>query len=714
MVGFWEEHQAAGAIEALKDRLAKQAKVMRDGAWTTLKAEELVPGDLVAVERGDVVPADASIVDGTAEADESALTGESLPVDKQRGDEIYAGSVVTRGGPLARVLATGSATVFGRTAELAELEPPPSHLQQAVVSIGKYLIFVALALVAVIIAVSLLRGTSVTTTLEFALVVTIASVPVALPAVLSVTMAVGARHLAKREAVVSHLPAVEEMASVDILCADKTGTITKNELAVADVVVLRDGQDEDEILFLAALTAEPGGGDPIDQAILQRIDREQLHRFQILDFEPFDPTRKRAESRVRGPDGAEFRVAKGAVQAILDLLGPGVDVSARLSEVTDEFAGKGYRALAVARADDERWRAAGVLGLQDPPRDDSRETLGEAERLGVQVKMVTGDRIEIAREIAGMVGMRTNLLAAEMLHGGEDAARRIEGADGFAQVVPEDKYRIVEALQELGHVVGMTGDGVNDVPALERADAGIAVSGATDAARAAADIVLLAPGLSTIIDAIHRAREVFQRMKNYAIYRITETIRVVFFVTVSILAFGFFPVTPIQVVLLAILNDGAILSIAYDRVRGSSRPVRWDLKEVLVIATVLGLAGLVSSLGMLWLAHSPLGLSDARVQTLMYLKLSVAGHLTVFVARTHDRFWTYRPSAILVGAVVGTQIVATAIAVFGFLMEPIGWGLAGLAWAYAFVWFVVLDQAKVVAYLVLERRGMAAAELAEA
>ena len=720
VVGFWEEHQAMGAIEALKERMAKQAKVNRDGEWATLNAEALVPGDLVAVGRGDIVPADASIVDGTAQTDESALTGESLPVDKHPGDELYSGSIVSRGGPVARVLATGSRTLFGRTAELAGMEPPPSHLQRAILSIGKYLIAVALVLVAVIVVVSLLRGTSVTTTLEFALVVTIASVPVALPAVLSVTLAVGARDLARREALVSHLPAVEEMAGVDILCVDKTGTITKNDLAVADVVALGSADDRDDVLLQAALTTEPGSGDPIDRAILEGIDQEEMHRYKILDLEPFDPTRKRAEARVQGPEGAEFGVAKGAVQAVVDLVGADGGVSARISEVTDAFAKKGYRALAVARGDADRWRATGVIGIQDPPRDDSRETLREAERLGVQIKMVTGDRVEIASEIAAMVGMGSHILAADALRDGdgngdgENSARRVEGADGFAQVVPEDKYRIVEMLQGLGHIVGMTGDGVNDVPALERADAGIAVSGATDAARAAADIVLLAPGLSTIIDTIHRAREVFQRMKNYSIYRIAETIRVVFFVTIAILVFGFFPITPIQVVLLAILNDGAILSIAYDRVRGSSRPVRWDLKDILAIATVLGLVGVVSSFGFLWFAHEPLSLSDAKVQTLLYLKLSIAGHLTVFVARTHGRFWSYRPSWILVGAVVGTQIVATIIAVSGVLMEPISWGLAGLAWAYALVWMLVLDQVKVSTYRILERRGWAAAELSEA
>jgi H+-transporting ATPase len=721
-VGFWEEHQAAGAIEALKDRLAKQARVLRDGAWTTVRSEQLVPGDLVAIARGDVVPADGELVQGSAETDESALTGESLPVERREGDEVYAGAVVVRGGPLARVLATGSSTLFGRTAELAGARPPPSHFQRAVVAMGTYLIAIAMTLVGVIVIVSLARGTSVADTLEFALVVTIASVPVALPAVLSVTMAVGAKQLAEREAVVSHLPVVEEMAGVDVLCADKTGTITKNELAVVDLVVLGDA-DADELLVDAALTAEPGGSDPIDAAILARTGVDRTQGYRVLELQPFDAVRKRAESQVEGPDGVRFATAKGAVQSIVDLVGDGDDgaTAQRFEEVTDRFAKKGYRTLAVARADNGTWAPVGLLGLQDPARDDSAATLEEAGRLGVTVKMITGDRQEIARQIAVSVGIGDGIVEAPELReaaaDGADAERfseLIEGADGFAEVVPEDKYRIVEALQRRGHIVGMTGDGVNDAPALGRADAGIAVSGATDAARAAADIVLLAPGLSTIIDAIHRAREVFQRMENYGLYRITETIRVVFFVTLSILVFRFFPVTPIQVVLLAILNDGAILSIAYDRVRGSSQPVRWDLRPVLILATVLGLVGLVASFTLVSVAHGSLGLSDAEVQTLLYLKLSIAGHLTVFVARTHGRFWSTRPSWILLGAVIGTQIVATLIAVTGFLMEPIGWGLVALSWAYAIIWFFVLDEVKVLTYGVLERRGIVARELAAA
>ena len=367
VVGFWEEHQARGAIEALQDRLARQARVKRGGDWVTLTAAEVVPGDLIAVERGDIIPADAMVLAGRGEADESALTGESLPVDKGPGDEIHSGAVLVRGGPTARVVATGSATMFGRTAQLAGQEAPPSHFQQAVLSIGRYLIVLALALVSVIVVVSLARGTGITATLELALVVTIASVPVALPAVMSVTMAVGARVLAQHDAVVSHLPAMEEMAGVDVLCSDKTGTITKNELAVADVVAMGEGVSRADVLIAAALTGEPSSGDPIDRAILEQVDREALQRYSVLDLEPFDPTRKRAQATIRGEDGAEGSVAKGAVQAILDLARDAHDASRSVSEVTDAFAKKGYRALAVARtgARDDDWRVIGVLGLQD-------------------------------------------------------------------------------------------------------------------------------------------------------------------------------------------------------------------------------------------------------------------------------------------------------------------------------------------------------------
>ncbi|HWK29291.1 MAG TPA: plasma-membrane proton-efflux P-type ATPase [Solirubrobacter sp.] len=706
LVGFWEEHQAANAIDALRQRLATQARALRDGAWRTLPTEQLVPGDLITLQRGDVVPADGALAEGMAEVDESALTGESLPVDKRGDAGLFSGTVISRGAPRMRVLATGPSTELGRTAALAAAKPPASHFQEAIFAIGRYLIALALVLVAVIVVVSLLRGTGLTETLEFALVVTIASIPVALPAVLSVTMAVGARHLATREAVVSHLPAVEEMSGVDVLCSDKTGTITRNQLTLVGVTAIGQGIDRDAVLRAAALTAEPGGSDPIDAAILAARGGAPA-AADVLDFEPFDADRKRAEARVRDADGSEHRVAKGAVQAIVELAGEPTDVARRVAAVTAELATKGHRALAVARTDaDGAWRVIGVLAIQDPPREDSRETLARARELGVEVKMVTGDRVEIARQIGAEVGIGSQMLEADALASLADDALGtiVEAADGFAQVVPEDKYRIVRALQARGHIVAMTGDGVNDAPALRRADAGIAVSGATDAARAAADIVLLAPGLSVIVEAIHGAREVFRRMTNYAIYRITETIRVVLFVTLSIVALGFFPVTPTQIVLLAILNDAAILTIAYDRVQPSPRPERWDLREVLTMAAVLGLVGVVESFTLVALAVGPLGLSHAETQTLMYLKLSIAGHLTMFVARTRGRLWSRpHPAPVLLTAVIATQVVATVIAAAGVLMTPLRWQLIPLAWGYALVWMLLLDQLKLFAYRTLVR-----------
>ena len=703
-VGFWEEHQAGSAIAALREQLAVKARVHRDGRWQTLEARLLVPGDLVHVELGQIVPADGSVSEGVCEVDQSALTGESLPVDKQAGEELYSGSVLARGAASALVTKTGLGTLFGRSAQLAGAEPPPSHFQRAVLQIGRYLIVLALALVGVIIVVSLLRGNGVSTTLEFALVVTIASVPVALPAVLSVTMAIGARTLARSQAVVSHLPAVEELAGVDVLCVDKTGTITQNRLTLAEPALLDPAADAQAVTLAAALASSTEGRDPIDLAILAAVPEQQLSGYESVEFRPFDAERKRAEARVRGPDGVVFEVAKGATQAIAELTGGGS--SETLEKAVGEFAARGFRSLAVARRDgeDADWRLLGVLPLHDPPREDSAATIAEAATLGLAVKMVTGDRVEIAREVAREVGLGDAILEAGAFEQqGAELAAKVDSVDGFAQVVPEHKYRIVEALQQAGHIVAMTGDGVNDAPALRRADAGIAVAGATDAARAAADIVLLAPGLSVIVEALRLSREIFRRMTNYAIYRITETIRVVVFVTLAIVALGFFPVTAVMIVLLALLNDAAILSIAFDNVEASPLPERWDMREVLTIATVLGFVGVVESFSLLLVGQHVFGLDHDTLRTLMYLKLSIAGHLTVFVARTRGPFWSVRPANILLVAVVGTQILATAIAVGGILMHPLPWPYALLAWAWALAWFLALDAAKLTAYRVLER-----------
>jgi H+-transporting ATPase len=709
VVGFWEEYQAGNAIAALKANLALKARVKRDGIWSEVTARELVPNDLIRLRLGDIVPADARLLEGEpVEVDQSALTGESLPVEKKSSDIVYSGSILKKGEIDALVTATGKQTYFGKTAQLVEMAQTVSHFQKAVLKIGDYLIVLAVALVVLIITVAMFRGDKFTTTLQFALVLTVAAIPVAMPTVLSVTMAVGARLLAKKQAIVSRLVAIEELAGMDMLCSDKTGTLTQNKLALGEPFCV-GGVNREEIILAAALASRTEASDAIDQAVVSSLtNKESLKGYQIVHFQPFDPVNKRTEATVKKTDGKQFKVSKGAPQAILKLAVNAAQNQPLVEKMINEFASRGFRSLGIARTDDEgNWQFMGVLPLSDPPREDSKSTIATAQEMGVRVKMVTGDQVAIGKEIAKQVGLGTNILDASLFaetshHQGGQLDEAIEKADGFAQVFPEHKYHIVEVLQKHGHIVGMTGDGVNDAPALKKADAGIAVSGATDAARAAADIVLLTPGLSVIIDAIKESRKIFQRMNSYAIYRIAETIRVLLFMTLSILVFNFYPVTAVMIVLLALLNDGAILSIAYDRVHYADKPEAWNMRVVLGIASTLGIAGVVASFGLFYLGERVYHLDREMIQTLIYLKLSVAGHMTVFVTRTRGPFWSIKPAPVLLLAVVGTQIVATFIAVYGLFMPPIGWGWALAVWGYALAWFFVNDRIKLAAYRIFD------------
>ncbi|TVT28365.1 plasma-membrane proton-efflux P-type ATPase [Amycolatopsis rhizosphaerae] len=710
-VAFTEEHQAANAIAALKQRLAATARVLRDGSWISAPARELVPGDVVRVRLGDVVPADVRVLGEVSfDIDQSALTGESLPVGRGAGEALFSGAVVVRGEGDAVVYGTGANSFFGRTTALVGAAGTVSHFQRAVLRIGQRLIVLALALVSLTVVVSLLRGNPVLDTVEFALVVTIASVPVALPAVLSVTMAVGARKLARHQAVVSHLPAVEELGGIDVLCSDKTGTLTRNALALV-ACWTAPGVGEGELLAAAAAASRAEDRDPIDLAVLAAAGSAPAGTVER--FVPFDPVTKRTEALLRGRDGLPQRVSKGAPQVIAALC-TGDPVVGEVNRVVEEYAVRGHRSLAVAGTRrDGAWTLLGVLALADPPREDSAATIAAAREQGIEVKMVTGDQVAIGREIARQVGLGEGILDAADLgtEGTTDveAASLVDGADGFAQVFPEHKYRIVRLLQGRGHIVGMTGDGVNDAPALKQADAGIAVAGATDAARAAADVVLLAPGLSVIVEAIRQAREIFARMTSYATYRIAETLRVLLLITLAIVAFNFFPVTAVMIVFLALLNDAAILTIAYDRVRGSKKPAVWDMRGVGTLAVALGVLGVAETFLLFALAVGVLHLDPDLVRTLIYLKLSVSGHLTIFVTRTRGPFWSSpRPARPLLAAVVGTQLIATLIAVYGLVMTPLGWAWAGVVWAYSLLWFVVEDRVKIAARNWLERHPAAA------
>jgi H+-transporting ATPase len=705
VVGFWQEYKADNAIQLLKQRLALKARVLRDGKWIEIPARELVPGDVVRVRLGDIAPSDIKLMEGDyLLVDQSALTGESLPVEKHVSDVTYAGSVIRQGEMNGLVIGTGINSYFGRTAKLVEEAKTRSHFQKAVIRIGNYLIILASTLVITILIAALFRHQSILDTGQFALVLLVAAIPVAMPAVLTVTMAVGAVALARKEAIVSKLVSIEEMAGMDILCSDKTGTITKNELTVSELKTFADFTDENALLF-GSLASRQEDNDPIDIAIISKARTSStvtatISSYRVVGFKPFDPVSKRTEATVEDTAGNRFKVTKGAPQVVLSLVPNNKTIDSRVNSFVEAFAKKGYRALGVARTDKQgQWQFVGLFAIYDPPREDSASTVKTAQSMGVNVKMVTGDHIAIAREIASEVRLGTNIVSADsfLKKNDNEVQSIVEEADGFAQVFPEHKYRIVELLQERGHIIGMTGDGVNDAPALKKADSGIAVAGATDAAKSAAAIVLTRPGLSVIIDGIRESRKIFQRMSNYAIYRIAETTRVLIFLTLAILAFNFQPITALMLVILAMLNDLPIMMIAYDNAKISKSPVRWDMREVLTIATVLGLAGVFSSFLLLWIGMDVLHLSTLTLNTLIFLKLAVAGHMTLYLARTgEEHFWIRPlPSYRLFLATEITQIGGTILAVYGVLMQPLGWAYAGFVWGYSIMFFLISDSVKV-------------------
>jgi H+-transporting ATPase len=767
-IDFWQEAKALNALKALKERVAKKAIVFRAGEFQTVEARNLVPGDIIEIKIGDLVPADVKLIEGDfILTDQSALTGESLPVNKQAGDIAYSNSIVKQGEMLAVVINTALNTYFGKTVALvakAQREEK-SHFQKAVIHIANYLIIISIFLAVIILITALFRHENMLEILKFILVLTVAAIPIAMPAVLTVTMAIGAMELAKKQAIVSRLVSLEELAGVDVLCSDKTGTLTENRMTVSDPVAAR-GYTINELMLYAALASKKENLDPIEIPIFEYLEKngqiEEMKQYQQLGFTPFDPVCKRTEACVRCAD-VDCTIIKGAPQVILELCGEGLD-RWEISAMVEGLAEKGYRTLGVARkkAGDPSFDFMGLIPLFDPPREDSQAIITEARKLGLQIKMVTGDNIAIARHIASILGIGDNIFDARDLRGAstkelvllaeiisaavykklsptiseaeaQQFARKvvrdleeefesiqlpkgyvksheseiievIEAADGFAQVLPEDKYLIVEKLQKADHFVGMTGDGVNDAPALKKADAGIAVSGATDAARAAADLFLLAPGLSVIVDAIKGARVTFEKMRNYSIFRVAETIRVILFMTASIVIFNFYPVTAIMIIILTFLNDIPILTIAYDNTKVNDKPVRWNMVEVLTLATVLGITGVASSFGIFYLAKEYLHFTSEVAQSFIFLKLVVAGHSTIYVARTEKHFWQKPyPSLLLFSATSITEIIGTLFAIFGVLLVPIGWRYALLIWGYALAWFILNDFIKIWVYKYLRK-----------
>ncbi len=759
IVDFYQESKALNAIKVLKKKLARKALVLRDEHWLEIDAKEIVPGDYVKVKIGDIVPADLKLLGGGdfLQVDQSALTGESLPVHKKSGDELYANAIIKQGEMIGEVTGTGKNTYFGRTVSLvakAQLQER-SHFQEMVIKVGNFLIIVTLVMIGIIIYHGIKTQQPTLELLIFALVLTISAIPVAMPAVLTVTMAIGAKVLASKEAIVSRLAAIEELAGMDILCSDKTGTLTKNEMVISDPYTVGKYTNKDLILY-ALMASQKQNHDPIEKPIFEYAHTHKIFAdYKLKKFIPFDPVRKRTEGVIENSD-CELVVTKGAPQVIIELSNEDeFDKEAAYRKV-EVFASNGFRTLGVGyrKCDEEKYHFVGLIPLYDPLREDSKETISEAKRNSVDIKMVTGDNLAVAKYIASLLGLEGKILDIRELKGeniGEylvlaqvlskaftkvfkpqiskdeiekltkkivnevekelyntplpkgsvkkhesQIVAMIEEAGGFAQVYPEDKYFIVDELQKVDHIVGMTGDGVNDAPALKKADCGIAVSGATDAARAAADIVLMAPGLRVIVDAIKEARQIFERMKSYTIFRIAETIRVIIFMTLAIVIYDFYPITALMIIILALLNDIPIMTIAYDNTKIRKKPVRWDMKEVFILASWLGMAGVMSSFLLFWILISVMHLPLDFVQSAFFAKLVIAGHGTIYNTRIDDWFWKRPfPSLTLFSATFLSRVAGTIIAVYGFgLMQPIGWEWAIWMWGYALVWFVFNDVVK--------------------
>ncbi len=716
-IGFVQEHQASNALDALKNQLALRARVNRDGTWQEIDAKELVPGDIIRIRPGDVLPADVKLVEGAyLSIDQAALTGESLPVSKREGDSGYSGSIAKQGEMIAAVTTTGANTFFGRTAGLVATAGAKSHFQEAVMKIGDFLIFAALGLSVVLVASELWRGAPISDLLQFVLVLIVASIPVAMPAVLSVTMALGALALSKMKAIVARLQAIEEMAGVNILCSDKTGTLTQNRLTLGDILPFGEAP-RSEVILAAALASKAENQDAIDLAVIGGVaDPKELDAYQQTAFEPFDPVSKRTSATIApqgSQNGTSFEVAKGAPQVIIDLAETPAEDRDAINAQVDTLAAKGLRALGVARKDRDTWRFLGLLSLLDPPREDSAATIFDAKAHGIEVKMVTGDDVAIGREIATQLGIGSNLQPASALFKEgvtaetmpPEAVKQIQDANGFARVFPEHKYGIVKALQNEGNLVAMTGDGVNDAPALKQADVGIAVSGATDAARAAADLILTQPGLSTIVNAVDEARRIFERMLSYTIYRIAMTIDIMVFVVLATVIMDFRPLSAVMIVVLALLDDVPIMTIAYDNTRVSPTPVRWQFGRVLSISCWLGFLSVIQSFGILYLGKHYWNLDGEILQSVVFLQLVAGGHLLLLVTRTQGFFFKPPyPSWQLLTAIFGTQAVAIIMCGGGWPVPQLPWDIIGLVWVYNLVWMLILDGLKITGYKLLDIR----------
>ncbi|KAF2301468.1 hypothetical protein P3X46_001183 [Hevea brasiliensis] len=727
-ISFIEENNAGNAAAALMAGLAPKTKVLRDGRWSEQEAAILVPGDVISIKLGDIIPADARLLEGDPlKIDQSALTGESLPVTKNPGDEIFSGSTCKQGEIEAVVIATGVHTFFGKAAHLVDSTNQEGHFQKVLTAIGNFCICsIALGMVVEIVVMYPIQRRKYRDGIDNLLVLLIGGIPIAMPTVLSVTMAIGSHRLSQQGAITKRMTAIEEMAGMDVLCSDKTGTLTLNKLTVDKslIEVFAKDVDKDSVILYGAMASRVENQDAIDACIVGMLGDPKEARAGITEvhFLPFNPVEKRTAITYIDSEGNWHRISKGAPEQIIELCNLRDDAKKKAHAIIAKFADRGLRSLAVCRqtvpektkdSPGGPWQFVGLLPLFDPPRHDSAETINRALNLGVNVKMITGDQLAIGKETGRRLGMGTNMYPSSALLGqnkDESIAalpvdELIEKADGFAGVFPEHKYEIVKRLQERKHICGMTGDGVNDAPALKKADIGIAVADATDAARGASDIVLTEPGLSVIVSAVLTSRAIFQRMKNYTIYAVSITIRIVlgFMLLALIWKFDF---SPFMVLIIAILNDGTIMTISKDRVKPSPLPDSWKLKEIFATGIVLGTYLAVMTVVFFWAAHSSdffsekFGVRSIRnnhdeLTAAVYLQVSIVSQALIFVTRSRSWSFVERPGLLLVTAFVIAQLIATLLAVYAewdfAKVHGIGWGWAGIIWIYSIVFYIPLD-----------------------
>jgi H+-transporting ATPase len=659
VIGEIQEKRAKKAIGYLRQQLQISVRTLRNGTWQTIPSRELVPGDIVHVRVGDIVPADIEIINSNASVNESALTGESINVTKEAGETIFAGSTITHGEVIARVSAIGKKSSYGKTVELVRTAEAPGRLQVLLFNIIRYLAYLDILLIVILVITALIRGTPWQELLPFLAILIIATIPISMPSAFTVANALEAHRLAKENVLTTGLTGIQEAASMNVLLVDKTGTLTNNRPEIVELVTF--GQQEDtELLKLAAAASDDTSNDSISTAILGAFKERRLDMPKRLSFTPFDPAQKISKAQI-SQKGRQLNVVLGSPAVI-----------AKIATVPDNFkdqvnllSAKGSRVLAVASGESEELVCQGLIALADSPRDDARDSIAKIQKLGIRVIMLTGDTAGTAKAIAGQVGIGNRIGTLE------DALSNPLNFDGFANVYPEDKYKIVKALQNLGMVVGMTGDGINDAPALKQADVGIAVSTATDVAKSAAKVVLTEPNLSDITKVIDGGHRVYRRMMTWTITKLARTAELAALLTFGFIFTGFFPVSLSLIVFIVVMNDMVTLTLGTDKAWPTTVPEKWNMPQLAKISAIFTIGWLALGLGLLWFYLKVQNLSAAQISSLMFLYLIYSAMETILITRTRDPFWSFAPSKWVGGMVAINIVVATLMAAFGWAMTAV-------------------------------------------